>query len=90
MSTAVQLKTKAVAEGRLATSSQPPRAIPSHQFQDCLTVTPYPLRSSLRRDKSGALRVGLLCFTASRPLPTLTLRLGKPYGTYFHEYQAFE
>jgi len=78
MNTVLHLKAQAVADGRLATSAQPPRAPRSHQLQVSFGVTSQAVRSCVFGDQSGALRVGLLCFTASRPLPTPTLLVGKP------------
>jgi hypothetical protein len=79
MSAGVSIQTEKVADGRLATSAQPPRATPMLDSQVSSEAAPHPIRSLLLPDDPGALRVGLNCSTASRPLPTRTLHLGKPY-----------
>lgn len=71
------IQTQEVAGGRLATSSQPPRATPTHTARGSYQRTPQPIRSGLLLDTPGALREGLRCSPASRPLPTSTQGQGK-------------
>ena len=70
-----------VAGGRLATSSQPPRATLTLAARASYQRTPHPIRSGLLLDTPGALLEGLRCSPASRPLPTPTHVQGKPYLT---------
>ena len=98
MSNGVRVKIENVAGGRLATSAQPPRATPILDSHVSSEFTQHLARSFSLLDDPGALRVGLHCLTASRPLPTRTLLGGKPrqpfYSnsttTRFREDQAFK
>jgi hypothetical protein len=69
MSAGVGRQTEEVAGGRLATSAQPPRATPTPDTNVSSEHTPHPIRTVLPFDTPGALREGLRCFTALRPLP---------------------
>jgi hypothetical protein len=98
MSNGVGVKIETVAGGRLATSAQPPRATPILDSQVSSELTQHPICSFLPLDDPGALRVGLHCLTASRPLPIHTLLGGKPRQpfssnstiTHFRQDQAFK
>ncbi len=70
----VATQTEEVAGGRLATSAQPPRATRSPDTNGSSQHTPHPIRTVPPFDTPGALRKGLRCFTASRPLPGSTLQ----------------
>lgn len=69
MRAGVRTQTEEVAGGRLATSAQPPRATPIPAATASFGRTPRPVRSVLSLDTSRALREGLRCLTARRPLP---------------------
>jgi hypothetical protein len=66
------IQTQEVAGGCLATSSQPLRATPTHTARASYQRRPQPIRSGLLLDTPGALREGLRCSPASRPLPIST------------------
>ena len=70
-------QTEEVAGGRLATASQPPRATLTLAANASSSLTPHPIRSVLTLDITDALREGLRCLAARRPLPTPTLFLGE-------------
>ena len=67
-------QTQEVAGGRLATSAQPPRATRSPAAQVSCQHALYPIRPIVPLDTPGALREGLRCSTASRPLPEWILQ----------------
>jgi len=62
-----------VAGSRFATSAQPPRARPIPATRAVPSLSPRPIRRASSLETPGALRDGLRCLTASRPLPTLTV-----------------
>jgi hypothetical protein len=62
-------RTQEVAGGRLATSAQPPRATPTTAALVSSKHALCPIRPPAPPDTTGALRKGLRCFTARRPLP---------------------
>jgi hypothetical protein len=67
--TRTDTQTATIAGGRLATSAQPPRATLTLAANVSYQRTPLPTRSLLPLDTPDALREGLRCSTASRPLP---------------------
>jgi hypothetical protein len=69
MSAGARSQTEEVAGGRLATSAQPPRATRPPDTNVSSGHTPHPIRTAPPFDTPGALREGLRCFTALRPLP---------------------
>lgn len=69
MSARTDMQTPTVAGGRLATSAQPPRATLALPANVSNQRTPPSARSLLPLDTPDALREGLRCSTASRPLP---------------------
>ena len=72
MNARTDTQTPTVAGGRLATSAQPPRATLTLAANVSNQRTPLPTRSILPLDTPDALREGLRCSTASRPLPART------------------
>jgi hypothetical protein len=69
MNARVGTQTEEVAGGRLATSAQLPRATRPPDTNVSSQHTPHPVRTIAPFDTPGALRKGLRCFAASRPLP---------------------
>jgi hypothetical protein len=74
MSAGVGSQTEEVAGGRLATSAQPPRATRPPDTNASSQHTPHPIRTVVPFDTPGALRKGLRCFSALRPLPERILQ----------------
>ena len=62
-------RTETIAGGRLTSSAQPPHAPLSYTPRLSSPRTPQPFPSASFLDAPGALREGLRCFTAFRPLP---------------------
>ena len=74
MSAGVARQTEEVAGGSLATSAQPPRATRPPDTDASSQHTPHPIRTIAPFDTPGALREGLHCFPALRPLPEMYSR----------------
>ena len=69
MRVVVARQTEEVAGGSLPTSAQPPRATRPPDTNASSQDTPHPIRTIAPCDTPGALREGLRCFPALRPLP---------------------
>ena len=77
MNARTDTQTPTVAGGRLATSAQPPRATLTLAPNVSNQRTLFPTRSLLPLYTPDALREGLHCSTASRPLPRTRWISGK-------------
>lgn len=90
MSARTDMQTPTVAGGRLATSAQPPRATLALPANVSNQRTPPSTRSLLPLDTPDALREGLHCSTASRPLPRPHWISGKHLAEVLGTLQGFK